>query len=181
MYVKIWKCWVSRQLPVITYGYESWSVKKAECRRIDAFELWCWRRLLRVSWTARKSNQSISREINLEYLLEGLMLKLKLKTPGFWSSDAKSRLTRKVPDAGENWGQKEKRASEEEMAGWHHRCNGHELGQTSGDGEGQGGLLYCSPWGSQRVQHDWVTEQQQYLQCPNHSFFSYASASWRMN
>ena len=65
--------------PVVMYGCESWTVKKAEDRRIDAFELWCWRRLLRVPWTARRSNQSILREISPEYLLEGLMLKLKLK------------------------------------------------------------------------------------------------------
>ena len=65
--------------PVLMYGYESWTIKKAERQRIDAFELWCWRRLLRVSWTARKSNQSILKEINPEYSLEGLMLKLKLQ------------------------------------------------------------------------------------------------------
>ena len=65
--------------PVVTYGCESWTIKKAECQRIDAFELWCWRRLLKVPWTARRSNQSILREINPEYSLEGLMLKLKLQ------------------------------------------------------------------------------------------------------
>ena len=65
--------------PVVTYGYESWTIKKAEFRRIDAFELWCWRRLLRVSWTARRSNQSILKEMSPEYSLEGLMLKLKLQ------------------------------------------------------------------------------------------------------
>ena len=65
--------------PVVMYGCESWTIKKAECRRIDAFELWCWRRLLRVPWTARRSNQSILKEINLEYSSEGLMLKLKLQ------------------------------------------------------------------------------------------------------
>ena len=65
--------------PVVTYGCESWTIKKAECGRIDAFELWCWRRLLRVPWTARRSNQSILREINPEYSLQGLMLKLKLQ------------------------------------------------------------------------------------------------------
>jgi len=64
--------------PVVMYGCESWTIKKAECRRIDAFELWCWRRLLRVPWTARRSNQSILKEIGTEYSLEGLMLKLKL-------------------------------------------------------------------------------------------------------
>ena len=65
--------------PIVMHGCESWTVKKAECRRIDAFELWCWRRLLRVPWTARRSNQSILKEINPEYSLEGLMLKLKLQ------------------------------------------------------------------------------------------------------
>ena len=65
--------------PVVKYNYESWTVKKVERQRIDAFELWCWRRLLRVPWTARRSNQSILRDINPEYLLEGLMLKLKLQ------------------------------------------------------------------------------------------------------
>ena len=65
--------------PVVMYGYESWTIKKAECQGIDAFELWCWRRLLRVPWTARSSNQSIRKEISPEYSLEGLMLKLKLQ------------------------------------------------------------------------------------------------------
>ena len=68
--------------PVVMYGCESWTLKKAECRRIDAFELWCWRRLLRVPWTARRSNQSILKEISPEYSLEGLMLKLKLQSFG---------------------------------------------------------------------------------------------------
>ena len=65
--------------PVVMYGFESWAVKKDECQRIDAFELWCWRRLLRIPWTCRKSNQSILKEISLEYSLERLMLKLKLQ------------------------------------------------------------------------------------------------------
>ena len=65
--------------PVVMYRYESWTIKKSECRRIDAFELWCWRRLLRVPWTTRRSNQSILKEISPEYSLEGLMLKLKLQ------------------------------------------------------------------------------------------------------
>ena len=83
--------------PVVMYGCESWTVKKAERWRIDAFELWCWRRLLRVPWTARGSNQSILKEINLEYSLEGLMLKLIL-----WPPDVKSWLTGKDPDAGKD-------------------------------------------------------------------------------
>ena len=69
--------------PVVMYGCESWTIKKAECQRIDAFELWCWKRLLRVPWTARRSNQSILKEISSEYSLEGLMLKLKLQYFGY--------------------------------------------------------------------------------------------------
>ena len=75
---------------VVMYGCESWSIKKAECRRIDAFELWCWRRLLRVPWTARRSNQSILEEISSEYSLEGLMLKLKLQYFGHLMRRAES-------------------------------------------------------------------------------------------
>ena len=76
--------------PVVIYGYESWTIKKAECWRIDAFDLWWWRRLLRVPWTARRSNQSILKEINPEYSLEGLMLKLKLQYFGhlMWRTDS---------------------------------------------------------------------------------------------
>ena len=85
--------------PVVMYGCESWTMKKAECRRIDAFELWCWRRLFRVPWTARRSNQSIVKEINPEYSLEELMLKLKFQ---YWPPDAKSKLTGKDPDAGKD-------------------------------------------------------------------------------
>ena len=70
---------LTKVFPVVMYGCESWTIKKAECRRIDAFELWCWRRLLRVPWTARRSNQSILKEMSAEYSLEGLMLKLKLQ------------------------------------------------------------------------------------------------------
>ena len=83
--------------PVVMYGYESWTIRKAECQRIDAFELCCWRRLLRVPWTARRSNQSILEVISPEYLLEGLMLK---QTPILWPPDAKNRLIGKDPYAG---------------------------------------------------------------------------------
>ena len=99
--------------PVVMYGCESWTVKKAECRRIDVFELWCWRRLLRVPWTARRSNQSFLKEISPGCSLEGMMLKLKLQYFG--------HLMRRVDsDAGRDWGQEEKGTTEDEMAGWHH-------------------------------------------------------------
>ena len=103
--------------PVVMYGCESWTVKKAQRQRIDAFELWCWRRLLKVPWTARRSNQSILREINPEYSLEGLMLKLKLQ---YFCHLMNRQLIREVPDAGKDQEQKEKRASEDKMAGQHH-------------------------------------------------------------
>ena len=100
--------------PVVTYGCKSWTTKKAKGQRIDAFQLWCWRRLLRVSWTARRSNQSIPKEISPEYSLEGLMLKLKFQ---FWPPDAKSRLLGEYLDAGKDLRQEEKGTTEDEMVG----------------------------------------------------------------
>ena len=143
--------------PVILYGCESWAIKKAE-HRIDAFELWCLRRLLRVPWTARRSNQSILKEISPEYSLEGLILKLKLQY--FWPPDAKSWLIWKYPDAGNNWRQEEKGMIEDKMVGWHHWLNGQEFEQTPGDGEGQGSLACCSPWGCKEsdTELNWATE-----------------------
>ena len=87
--------------PVVMYGCESWTINKAEHRRIDASELWYWRRLLRVAWTARRSNLSILKEISPEYSLEGLLLKLKLK---LWPPDGKRQLTEKDSDDGKDWG-----------------------------------------------------------------------------
>ena len=108
--------------PVVIYGCDSWTIKKAECRRIDAFELWCWRRHLRVPWTARRSNQSILKEISPEFSLEGLMLKLKLQYFGHLMR----RVIGKDSDAGRDWRQ-EKGTTEDEMVGWHHRLDGHEF------------------------------------------------------
>ena len=131
-------------LPVVMYGCESWTIKKAECWRIDAFKLWCWRRPLRVPWTARRSNQSILKEINHEYSLEGLMLKLKLQYFGhlMWRAESleKMLLLRKIEVKGEEGGR-----------GW----DGSIASLTqwtwvwanSGDSEGQGSLVCCSPWG----------------------------------
>ena len=130
--------------PVVTYGGDSWTVKKAERQRIDAFELWCWRRLLRVPWTARRSNQSILKEISPGCSLVGLMQSWNSNT---WPPHAKSRLTGKDPDAGRDWGQEEKGTTEDEMAGWHHRRDGHEFERAPGDGDGQGGLACCVSWG----------------------------------
>ena len=101
-------------LLLVMYGCESWTVKKAEHQRIDAFELWCWRRLLRVPWTARRSNQSILKEISPGCSLEGMMLKLKLQYIGHLMRRADS--FGKDSDAGRDWGQEEKRTTEGEMA-----------------------------------------------------------------
>ena len=110
--------------PVVMYRCESWTIKKAEDRRIDAFELWCWRRLLRVPWTARRSDQSILKEISPEYSLEGLMLKLKLQ---YFGHLMKNWLIGKHLHAGKDWGKEEKGTTEDAMVGWHHRLNGHEF------------------------------------------------------
>ena len=119
--------------PVVTYNCEGWTVKRAECQRIDTFKLWCWRRLLKVPWTS------------LDCIFTG-RTDAEDKTPVFWSSHVNRQLIGKVLDAGKDQAQKEKRASGDDMAGWHRRCNEHELGQTPGNGEGQGGLACCSPW-----------------------------------
>ena len=127
--------------PVVMYGCENWTIKKVKHQRIDAFELWCWRRPLRVPWTARRSNQSILKEISTE----GLMLNLKLQY--FGPPDAKSWLIWKDPDIRKDWRREEKGTSEGEMVGWHHWINGYGFGWTPGVGDGQGGLMCCSSWG----------------------------------
>ena len=123
--------------PVVMYGWEL-DYKKSWAPKIDAFELWCWRILLRVSWTARRSNKSILKEISPEYSLEGLMLKLELQYLATWCEELthsfeKTMMLGKI----EGWD------------GWrYHRLNGHEFEQTPGVGGGQGGLASFSPWGA---------------------------------
>ena len=127
--------------PVVMNGCESWTIKKAKHRRIDAFELWCWRRLLRVPWTSRRSNQSILKEISPEYSLEGLMLKLKLQYFGhqMWRTDSFEKTLM--------LGKTEGRRKENEMVEQHLQLNGHEFEQALEVGYGQGSLGCCSPWG----------------------------------
>ena len=145
---------------VVMFGCESWTIKKIEYQRIDAFELWCWRRLLEVPWTARRSNQSILKEINPEYSLEGLMLKLKFQYIGHLMWRAYSH--GKDPDSGKDWRQEEKGTKKDEIVGWHHQFNGYEFEHPPGDSEGQGSLmLHIMRW--QRVEQDRVTEQQRHM------------------
>ena len=126
--------------PIVMCGCESCTVKKAECQRIDAFELWCWRRLLRVPWTISRSTQSILKSISPGCLLEGLMLKLKLQYFGhlMWRADSleKTLMLGKIDG---------RRRKVTEMAGWHHWLNGHKFEQTHGESEEQGSLMCCSP------------------------------------
>ena len=103
--------------PVVMYRCESWTIKKAEYQRTDAFKLWCWKSLLRVPWTGRRPNKSILKEINPEYSLG--RTDAEAETPILWPPDAKNQLIGKDPDAGKDWRQ-EKGTTEDEMAGWHH-------------------------------------------------------------
>ena len=129
------------------YGCESWIIKKAEHQRSDAFELWWWR-LLRVPWTARRSNQSILKEINSEYSLEGLMLKQQYFGHQMGRTDSLKRILmlEKVES-------RRRRGWEYEMIGWHHWLDGHEFEQALGVGDGQGALECYSPW-SHTVRHN---------------------------
>ena len=128
--------------PVVMYACESWTIKKVESRRVDAFKLWCWRRLLRVSWTANpEGNKSWIFIGRTDAEIEALIL---------WPPDVKSWL-RKDSDAGKDWRQEEKGTTEDEMAGWHHWLNGHEFEQAPGNGERQGSLACCSPWGHKKL------------------------------
>ena len=134
-------------LPVINFGCESWTIKKAEHWRIDGFELWYWRRLLRFPWTARRSKQSILKEISPGCSLEGLMLKLKLQDFGHLMrrTDSLGKIL-----TGKDW-RWEKGMTEDEMVGWHHWLYGHEFEQAPGAGDGQGGVACCSPWGRKEL------------------------------
>ena len=106
--------------PVVMYGCERWTIKKAEHWRTDAFELWCLRRLIKVPWTARRSNQSILKEF-IGRTDAGP------ETPILWPPDVTNRLIEKDPDVGKDWRQEEKGMAEDEMVGWQHRCYGHEF------------------------------------------------------
>ena len=108
--------------PVVMYGCESWTIKKAECQQIDPFELWCWRRLLRVSWAARRSNQSWNQSCIFTVRTDA-----EDEIPILWPPDARNWLIGKDPDAGKDWGQEKKGTTEDEMVGCYHQLNGHEF------------------------------------------------------
>ena len=132
--------------PVVMYGCESWTVKRAERWRIDAFEVWCWRRLLRIPWTARRSNQSILKEMSPGISLEGMMLKLKLQYFGHLMRRVDS-LEKTLLLGGIGGRRKKGQQRMRWLDGWHHRLDGNESGWTLGVGDGQGGLVCCDSWG----------------------------------
>ena len=139
-------------------------------QRIGAFELWCWRRLSRVPWTARRSNPSILKEISPGCSLEGLMLKLKLQYFGHLMQRVDS--LEKTLMLGRGWGQEGKGMTEDEMVGWHHQLDGHEFEQTPAVGDGQGGLACCDSWGCKESDTtEWLNwqQQQQKRRCPSKS------------
>ena len=140
--------------PVVMYGCESWTVKKAEHWRIDAFKLWCWRRLLKSPLDC-KEIQLVHPKGNQSWIFIG-RTDAQSETPTLWPPHAKNWFTGKDPDAGKDWRQ-EKGTTENEMVGWHHRLNEHESEQGPGVGDGQGGPVCCSPWGC-KVRQDWATE-----------------------
>ena len=131
---------------MVMYGCESWTVKKAECWRIDAFEVWCWRRLLRVPWTARRSNQSILKEISPGCSLEGMKLKLQY----FGHIMRRVDSLEKTLMLGGIEGRR-RRGRQSMMAGWHHLLDGREFEWTPGVGDGQGGLACCDSWGCKEL------------------------------
>ena len=130
--------------PVVMYECEIWTIKKAECRRIDAFELWCWRRLL--SLLDSKEIQPVHPKGNQSWLFIG-RTDAEAETSVLWPPDAKNWLIWKDPDAGRDWRQEENGITEDEMVGWHHQLNGHEFELTLGVGDEQGSLARYSPWG----------------------------------
>ena len=142
--------------PVVTYGYESWTIKKAEHRSTDAFELWCWRRLLRVPWTARRSNQSILKEISPEYSLEGLLLKVKLQYFGhlMWRSSSLEKILMLEKIEGR------RRRGDRGQDVWMASLTQWAWVWASSESwwrTGKPGVMQS--FGSQRFRHDWATEQ----------------------
>ena len=147
--------------PIVTYGCESWTIKKAELLRIYAFELWCWR-----SPSDCKEIQPVHPKGNRSWIF---IERTDAETPILLPPDEKNWLIWKDPDAGKDWKQEEKGMTEGEMVGWHHRLNGHEFEQAQGLGDGQGGLACCRSWGHKESdtteQLDWTDSKRHEVIC----------------
>ena len=138
-YLAVLKEMGEEELIYYIYGCESWTIKKAECQRINAFRLWCWRELLRVLWTARRSIQPVNPKGNQPWIF---IIKTGAEALVLWPPDEKSWLIGKDPDAGKDWRQEEKGTTEEEIVGWYYWLDGHEFEQAPGDSEGQRTMCY---------------------------------------
>ena len=130
--------------PVVIYGCESWTVKKAECLRTDAFELWCWRKTLESPLDCKEIQPGHPKRNQSWIFIGRTDVEAETRIP--WPPDVKNWLIRKDLDAGKDWRLEEKGTTEDKMIGWHHRLDGYEFEQTLGVGDGQGGLAWCSPW-----------------------------------
>ena len=147
-------------LPVVTYRCESWTIKKAGHQRIDVFGLWCGE----DSWESlgQQEMKPVNPKGNQPWMFTG-RTDAKAEAPILWPPDANSRFTGNDPDAGKHWGQEEKGVTEDEMVGWHHGLNRHKSEQIPADSEGQGSLACGNSMEVQRIGHDLVTQQQQWL------------------
>ena len=142
--------------PVVVYGCESWTIWKAECWRIDVFELWCWKRL--ESPLDGKEIKPVNPKENQSWILTG-KTDAEAETPILWPRDAKNWLIWKDLDAGKDWSQEEKGTTEYEMVGCYHWLDGHEFEQALGVGDGQWSLVCCNPWGHKELDMtEWLTE-----------------------
>ena len=157
---------------VVMYGCESWTVKKAERWRIDAFELGCWRRLLKVPWTAPVHSKG---DQPWDFFGRN---DAEAETAVLWSPHVKIWLIGKDSNAGRDWGQEEKGMTEDEMSGWHHRLDGREFEWTLGDGDGQRGLACYNSWG--RKESD-MTERLNWTECWQGPFWVCLQAIWKEN
>ena len=131
--------------PVVIYGCETWTIKKTEWQRTDAFELWCWLEKTLESPLDCKEIQPVHPKGNQSWIFIG-RTNAEVETPILWPPDVKNWLIGKDPDAGKDWRHEGKGMTEDEMVGWHHQIDGHEFEQAPRVGDGQGGLACCSPW-----------------------------------
>ena len=132
-------------LPVAMYGCESWTIKKAESQRIDAFKLWCWEKTLESPLDC-KEIQQVHPKGNQSWIFIGRTDGVA-EAPILWPPNVRSQFILKDPGSGKDWRQEEEETTEDEMIGWHHQLDGHEFGWTLGVGDGQGGLVCCNSWG----------------------------------
>ena len=161
--------------PVVTYGCESWTIKKTVLWRTDTFELWCWRR----PWESPlnfKEIQPVHSKGNQYWMFIG-RTDVEAEIPILWPPDAKNWLIWKNPDARKDWRWEEKGTTEDEMVGWHHRLNGYEFEQALRVGDGQGSLACCSPWG--REESD-TTEQLNWTELIRNEIFHLLQHGWTL-